>query len=63
MLELMDNVVLTPHVAGITHQAQDRILGVLAADLETLFRGEEANHAVGSLRRISDPVRDKNTTP
>jgi (S)-sulfolactate dehydrogenase len=62
-LELMDNVVLTPHVAGITRQAQDRVLTAVAADLEALFRGEEGSHAVGSLQRIGRPVAENTTTP
>lgn len=42
-----DNVVLTPHVAGITVEAQDRILRSLAEDLMALAAGHEARCAVG----------------
>lgn len=62
-LELMDNVVLTPHVAGITGQAQERVVSVLATDLQALFCGGEAGHAVGSLRRMGGLPRDRSTAP
>lgn len=47
-LEGLDNVILTPHVAGITRQSQERIIGMLAADLEALLDGVEARYAVGA---------------
>ncbi len=46
-LERLDNVVLTPHVAGLTQESQDRIGAVLAADVARLLAGEPARHAVG----------------
>lgn len=45
-LETMDNVILTPHVAGITEQSQDRILRVLAADICAVFDGRSPSSAV-----------------
>ncbi len=53
-LETLDNVVLTPHVAGLTEESQDRITAVLAADISRVLAGDEAQAAVGALRR---PVR------
>nr|WP_246220758.1 NAD(P)-dependent oxidoreductase [Phytoactinopolyspora mesophila] len=50
-LEKLDNVVLTPHVAGITAQSQERIVGILAADIEAVLSGAPARHAVGQSTR------------
>jgi D-3-phosphoglycerate dehydrogenase / 2-oxoglutarate reductase len=46
VLETMDNVILTPHVAGITHQSQDRILRVIAADIAAVLDGRRPSAAV-----------------
>jgi D-3-phosphoglycerate dehydrogenase / 2-oxoglutarate reductase len=45
-LERMDNVVLTPHIAGITKQSQLRVLLALAEDIEAVLDGQPASHAV-----------------
>jgi (S)-sulfolactate dehydrogenase len=45
-LETLDNVIITPHVAGITRQSQDRILRVLAADIRAIFDGGSPSSAV-----------------
>jgi D-3-phosphoglycerate dehydrogenase len=45
-LETMDNVILTPHVAGITGQSQDRILRVLADGICAVFDGRSPSSAV-----------------
>ena len=45
-LERLDNVVLTPHVAGITEQSQERILRVLAADIAAVLDGGSPSSAV-----------------
>lgn len=52
VLETLDNVVLTPHVAGITGESQERIVGMLAEDVEALLGGAEARYAVGSHRKL-----------
>jgi D-3-phosphoglycerate dehydrogenase / 2-oxoglutarate reductase len=52
LLETLDNVVLTPHVAGMTDQAQDRIVAMLASDIETLLSGGTALNAVGALSKL-----------
>lgn len=49
-LETLDNVVLTPHVAGITAESQLRILEILADDTRRILGGDPATHAVGSRR-------------
>lgn len=49
-LEQLDNVVLTPHVAGITGESQHRITGILAADIASVLGGGSAQHAVGISR-------------
>jgi D-3-phosphoglycerate dehydrogenase / 2-oxoglutarate reductase len=46
-LERLDNVVLTPHVAGLTVQSQARIGAALAGDVGRLLAGEPARYAVG----------------
>ncbi len=56
-LEGPDNVVPTPHIAGITRQSQERIIGMLAADLEALLDGVEARYPVGAHRRLGGPGR------
>jgi D-3-phosphoglycerate dehydrogenase len=50
-LERMENVVLTPHVAGITDQSQARIVQVLADNIRVVLGGGEAPSAVGAHRR------------
>lgn len=47
-LEALDNVILTPHIAGITTQSQGRILEILARDIEAVLSGAAAVSAVGS---------------
>lgn len=59
VLETLDNVVLTPHVAGITRQSQERIIDILASDLEALFNGADAPHAVGALRRAGESTKKR----
>jgi phosphoglycerate dehydrogenase-like enzyme len=41
-LEAMDNVVLTPHCASFTKEAQARTLQAVAEDVDRVLRGEEA---------------------
>jgi len=47
-LAALDSVVLTPHIAGITHQAQDRIVGMLCEDIDRVLDGADARFAVGA---------------
>lgn len=55
-LHKMSNVVLTPHVAGITSQAQARIGELLCSDIDSLLQGGPARHAVGQHLRLSRTV-------
>jgi D-3-phosphoglycerate dehydrogenase len=52
-LERLSNVILTPHVAGITDASQQRIYEILCAEVRTVLRGGEAAHAVTRGRRPS----------
>ena len=45
------NVVLTPHIAGITDESQDRINQILAAEIARKFAGEGLQYAVGSIKQ------------
>ncbi|GAB2765873.1 NAD(P)-dependent oxidoreductase [Sinomonas soli] len=47
-LETLPNVILTPHVAGITVQAQHRIGEILCDQITTVLDGGRATCAVGS---------------
>lgn len=47
-LEALDNVVLTPHVAGITTESQRRILQILAEETRAVLSGGAARYAVGA---------------
>ncbi len=53
-LHELDNVMLTPHIAGITQQSQRRITDLLADDIEAILCGESAQSALG----VSQPHRD-----
>jgi (S)-sulfolactate dehydrogenase len=46
-LENLPNVVLTPHVAGITAESQDRITQVLAQDIRAVLDGGTATSPAG----------------
>ncbi len=66
-MEQLPNVVLTPHIAGITGAAQRRIGEVLCADIRAILAGEEAPHAVTRAarprRRADDPATESRGTP
>lgn len=47
-LEENPRIVLTPHVAGITSEAQERVATLLVADIEAVLDGRPAANAVGS---------------
>jgi D-3-phosphoglycerate dehydrogenase/(S)-sulfolactate dehydrogenase len=47
------NTVFTPHVAGVTAEAQTRVTDMLAEDLLALLNRGEARHAVGPLTRLA----------
>jgi D-3-phosphoglycerate dehydrogenase/(S)-sulfolactate dehydrogenase len=49
-LALHPLVVSTPHIAGITGAAQERVIAMISADLDRVLLGEEAHHAAGRHR-------------
>ncbi|AYY13173.1 phosphoglycerate dehydrogenase [Actinobacteria bacterium YIM 96077] len=57
-LERLDNTLLTPHIAGITEESQDRIVHALVADIRAVLAGDEAAHAVGRARAVSGEPAD-----
>jgi len=49
-LETLSNVILAPHVAGITSESQLRINEILTANIELALTGKAAVNAVGSIK-------------
>ena len=49
-LDDLSEVVYSPHVAGITTQAQQRIMAAMASDVAKVLGGAAADHAVGAYR-------------
>jgi len=49
-LDNHDRVILTPHVAGLTHEALEAVVTMLADDLSEVLGGSPASHAVGRWR-------------
>jgi D-3-phosphoglycerate dehydrogenase len=53
-METIPNLILTPHVAGITKESQLRINQILTANLELVLNSKPATHAVGALKESSN---------
>ena len=53
-MEGIPNLILTPHVAGITSQSQLRINEILASNIELVLSSKPATHAVGALKESSN---------
>ena len=53
-MESIPNLILTPHVAGITHESQLRINQILTSNIELVLNSKPATHAVGSLKVSSN---------
>ena len=51
-LETLDNVIFTPHIAGITNESQHRIVDILVNEIRVLFDGGTARYAVGRLNKV-----------
>lgn len=49
-LETLPNVILAPHVAGITAESQLRINEILTANIELMLNGGAAINAVGAIK-------------
>ena len=46
-LNELDNVILTPHIAAFTHEAQHRVVAAVCADVAAVLSGEAAANAFG----------------
>jgi D-3-phosphoglycerate dehydrogenase/(S)-sulfolactate dehydrogenase len=53
-METIPNLILTPHVAGITKESQLRINQILTANIELVLNSKPATHAVGALKESSN---------
>lgn len=53
-MESLLNLILTPHVAGITSQSQLRINQILTSNIELVLNSKPATHAVGALKESSN---------
>jgi D-3-phosphoglycerate dehydrogenase/(S)-sulfolactate dehydrogenase len=49
-METIPNLILTPHVAGITKESQLRINQILTSNIELVLNSKPATHAVGALK-------------
>lgn len=41
-LQTFDNVILTPHTAGLTYEAQEKVVGAIAEDVDRVLSGKPA---------------------
>jgi D-3-phosphoglycerate dehydrogenase/(S)-sulfolactate dehydrogenase len=53
-MESLPNLILTPHVAGITKESQLRINQILTANIDLVLNSKPATHAVGALKESSN---------
>jgi len=53
-MEEIPNLILTPHVAGITKESQLRINQILTSNIELVLKSKPATHAVGALKESSN---------
>ena len=53
-MEEISNLILTPHVAGITSQSQLRINEILTSNIQLVLNSKAATHAVGALKESSN---------
>ena len=57
-LHVLDNVILTPHTAGLTYEAQEKVVDAVAEDVDRVLSGQPAlryvNFAVPKKRAGSD---------
>lgn len=42
VLETLDNVLLTPHIGGLTHEAQEAVLQMICTDVHAVLEGRPA---------------------
>ncbi len=48
-LETLTNLILTPHIAGITKESQSAINKILVDNIDLVLSGKKATHAVGKI--------------
>lgn len=48
----LSNVILTPHIAGITVESQDAINKVLVSEIQLAIQGLPQKHAVGAIKQV-----------
>lgn len=48
----LSNVILTPHIAGITVESQDAINKVLVSEIELALQGAPQKYAVGAIKQV-----------
>jgi D-3-phosphoglycerate dehydrogenase/(S)-sulfolactate dehydrogenase len=53
-MEEIPNLILTPHVAGITKESQLRINQILTSNIELVLNSKPATYAVGALKESSN---------
>ena len=53
-MEQISNLIMTPHVAGITKESQLRINQILTSNIELVLNSKPATHAVGALKESSN---------
>ena len=53
-MEEIPNLIVTPHVAGITKESQLRINQILTSNIELVLNSKPATHAVGALKESSN---------
>jgi D-3-phosphoglycerate dehydrogenase len=44
LLETLDNVILTPHIGGLTVEAQEAVLQMICTDVHAVLEGRPAVH-------------------
>jgi D-3-phosphoglycerate dehydrogenase / 2-oxoglutarate reductase len=49
-IESLPQIIVTPHIAGITRESQSKINSILTSNIELSLAGLEATHAVGALK-------------
>ena len=48
----LSNVILTPHIAGITAESQAKINEVLVSEVERSLKGAQSQYAVGAVKEF-----------
>lgn len=54
-LQALDNVIFTPHTAGLTYEAQDKVIGAVVEDVDRVLSGKPA------LRFVNFPLPKRGT--